>query len=121
MDFNKPFTYDSTTGRWNLEMYKAQKDMFGHCGVKITFDPGFPTGEKGAFYNTSEESGLTKSTVEIRCFDNLSGWTSAVVFDFQTLIEKLIEIMPKDKVRCETFVLAERDFELISKMKGENK
>ena len=117
--FNKPFNYDHTGGRWSLEMQKAPKDVFAQCGVKFTLDPGFPTGEKAPFYQTSEPAGLAGTVLEIRCFDNLSGWTSAVSFDFPTLIEKLIEIMPKDKVHCDSFLLAERDVDFVNKIKQE--
>ena len=43
MELNKSFTYDSKTGRWHLELAKAQKDVFSQGGLKITIDPGFPT------------------------------------------------------------------------------
>lgn len=121
MSFNQPFSYDHTTGRWNLELHKANKDVFSQCGIKISVDPGIPTGEKGAFYQTKEPSGMFGSSIEIRCFDNLAGWTSAAIFDLPTLMEKLIEIMPKDKVKLDTFLLAERDLAFIEsrKQKGE--
>ena len=119
MNFDKPFRYDPNSGKWSLELQKAPKGEFAQCGIKITIDPGFPTGEKGAFYQTKESSGLKGSTIEIRCFDNLSSWTSAVTFDFNTFVEKMIEIMSKDKVKCETFVLAHKDIEH-SKLKGDN-
>jgi hypothetical protein len=32
-------------------------------------------------------------------------------------VEKMIEMMPKDKVKCETFLLADRDLEYIKKNK----
>lgn len=109
MDFNKPFRYDASSGKWHLELHKAPKGEFSQCGMKITIDTGIPTGEKGAFYQTKEPSGLMGGSVEVRCFDNLSSWTSAVTFDMATLFEKLIELMPKDKVKTETFVLSEHD------------
>ena len=90
MIFDKPFRYDANSGKWSLELHKTPKGEFAQCGIKITIDPGFPTGEKGAFYQTKKPSGLMGSTVEIRCFDNLSSWTSAVTFDLATLLEKLI-------------------------------
>lgn len=109
MSFNQPISYDPQTGRWHLEFQKAPKDVFAQCGIKITVDPGKPTGEKGAFYQSKEPAGMQGGNIEIRCFDNLSGWTSAVVFDFNTFVEKLIEMMPNDKVRTDTFLLADRD------------
>lgn len=121
MDFNKPFTYNSHFGRWELELRKAQKDMFAQCGLKISIDSGFPTGETGAIYQTKEPSGLKGVNIKFHAFDNLSGWTSAISFDLPTLLEKLIEIMPEDKFKCETFVLAQRDLETIEKQKGEQK
>ena len=117
MDFNKPFTYDPQRGLWHLELHKTPKDEYAQCGIKITINTGFPTGEKGAFYKTDEPNGLKGTNIEIRCFDNLSGWTSAVAFDLPTLIEKLMELMPKDKITCDTFVLAERDIETGKKLK----
>jgi hypothetical protein len=117
MNFDKPFRYDVNSGKWSLELQKSPKGEFAQCGIKITIDPGFPTGEKGAFYQTKEPSGLMGSTVEIRCFDNLAGWTSAVIFDFNTFVEKMIEMMPKDKVKCETYLLAARDLGYIKKNK----
>jgi hypothetical protein len=119
MSFNQPINYDYKSGRWNFEFHKAPKDIMAQCGIKISLDPGIPTGEKGAWYQTKEPSGLIGPTLEIRCFDNLSGWTSAVYFDLPTLLEKLIEIMPSDKVKTETFLLAERDLEYI-KSKQQN-
>lgn len=109
MSFNQPFNYDPQTGRWHLELHKAPKDVFAQCGVKITVDPGIPTGEKGAYYQSKEPQGMTGGSIEIRCFDNLAGWTSAVVFDLGAFVEKMIELMPKDKVRTDTFLLADRD------------
>ena len=112
MDFNKPFRYDANSGKWSLELQKAPKGEFAQCGIKITIDTGFPTGEKGAFYQTKEPSGLMGSNIEIRCFDNLSSWTSAVTFDLATLFEKLIEVMPKNKMFKETFVLSDHDIKV---------
>lgn len=113
MSFEKPLNYDASTGRWSLELYKAPKDVLAQCGLKISVDPGYPTGERGAFYQTKEPQGVTGGSIEFRAFDNLAGWTSAVVFDLATFMEKLIEMMPKDKVKCETFLLSERDLEYI--------
>lgn len=115
MDFNKPFSYDPKSGKWSLELQKAPKGVFAQCGVKITIDTGVPTAEEGACYQTKEPCGLSGTTVEIRCYDNLSSWTSVVVFDLPTLLEKLIEIMPKDKVMTETFALSKRDVERVEK------
>ena len=117
MSFNQPFNYDPNTGRWHLELHKASKDVFAQCGIKITVDPGIPTGEKGAYYQSKEPQGMTGGSIEIRCFDNLAGWTSAAIFDFNTFVEKLIEMMPKDKVKSETFLLADRDLEYVKKNK----
>ena len=117
MSFNQPFNYDHNTGRWYLELHKAPKDIFAQCGIKISIDPGTPTGEKGAYYQTKEPQGMTGATIEIRCFDNLAGWTSAVVFDLATVIEKLIEMMPKDKVKYKTLLLANSDLDYIKKNK----
>ena len=123
MSFNQPFSYDHTTGRWNLELHKANKDVFSQCGIKISVDPGIPTGDTAPFYQTKEPAGMIGASVEIRCFDNLAGWTSAAIFDLASLTEKLIEIMPKDKVKLDTFLLAERDLAYIEnqKKKGEFK
>ena len=121
MSFNQPISYDPQTGRWNLEFHKAPKDVMAQCGIKISIDPGVPTGEKGAWYQTKEPSGLIGPTIEIRCFDNLSGWTSAAYFDLPTLMEKIIEIMPKDKMKVETFLLAERDLEYLNNKQKEQK
>lgn len=107
--FEKPLTYNPQTGLWSLELHKAPKLFSAQCGMKITFNPGTPTGETGAFYDTKQKSGMEGSKLEIRFFDNLSGWTSVVEFDFPTLMEKLIKMMPKGKVNHETFCLAERD------------
>lgn len=115
--FDKPFEYNPSTGRWTLELHKAPKDIYSQCGVKITLDPGIPTGEKGAFYQSKEPQGMTGGSIEIRCFDNLAGWTSAVIFDFNTFVEKLIEMMSKDKVKAETFLLADRDLDYVKKNK----
>ena len=82
MSFNQPFNYDPQSGRWHLELHKAPKDVFAQCGVKITVDPGIPTGEKGAYYQSKEPQGMTGGSIELRCFDNLAGWTSSVIFDF---------------------------------------
>lgn len=109
IQFNKPFEYDSNTGTWSLELQKAPKMFSAQCGVKFTFNPGYPTGESEEFYKSNSKSGLLGSTLEIRAFDNLSGWTSYIQVDFHTLLEKLIEIMPKDKIRYTTFVLASED------------
>ena len=119
MSFNQPFNYDPNSGRWHLEIRKAPKDVFAECGIKVTVDPGIPTGEKGAYYQSNEPSGMHGATIELRCFDNLAGWTSTVVFDFATFVEKLIEIMPKDKVRMETFLLAERDLAFVKNKEKE--
>ena len=113
MSFNQPFNYDPKTGRWHLELHKAPKDVLSQCGIKITVDPGIPTGERGAYYQSKEPAGMKGATIEIRQFDNLAGWTSAVVFDLGTFIEKMIELMPKDKVKTDTFLLAERDLAYI--------
>ena len=113
MSFRQPFNYDPKLGVWNLELHKAEKDTYSQSGVKITVDPGFATGEKGACYQTKEPSGLRGASIEIRCFDNLSGWTSAVNFSLDSFLENLIKLMPSDKVRTDTFVLAERDVETI--------
>lgn len=115
MDFNKPFRYEPNSGRWSLELQKAPKGIFAQCGMKISIDPGIPTAEVGACYQTAEPCGLGGATVEIRCYDNLSSWTSVVTFDLPTLLEKLIEIMPKDKVMYETFTLSKRDVEQVEK------
>ena len=56
-------------------------------------------------------------SVEIRCFDNLAGWTSSVIFDLNAFVEKMIEMMPEDKVKYETFLLAERDIEFVKNNK----
>lgn len=117
MSFNQPFNYDPQSGRWNLELHKTPKDVLAQCGIKISVDPGYPTGEKGAYYQSKEPSGMQGGTIEIRCFDNLSGWTSGVVFDLNTFVEKLIEMMPEDKVKYETFLLAERDLEYVKNNK----
>jgi hypothetical protein len=84
MSFSQPYNYDPMTGRWYLEIQKTPKDIFSQCGIKITIDPGIPTGESGAFYKPDEKSGMMGANIEFRCFDNLAGWTSAVVFDFNT-------------------------------------
>jgi hypothetical protein len=107
--FDKPLTYNPQTGTWSLELHKAPKLFSAQCGLKITYNPGSPTGNTGEFYNTKKKSGLEGAKLEVRFFDNLAGWASIVEFDFPTLIEKLIKMMPKDKVHCETFCLAERD------------
>lgn len=113
MDFNKPFTYNPASGTWSLELHKAPKGTFAQCGVKITVDPGTPSGELAPFYQSKEPSGMVGSNIEIRCFDNLSSWTSVVTFDLPTFIEKMIELMPPDKVKFETFALSKRDVEMV--------
>ena len=117
MSFNQPFNYDPNSGRWNLELHKAPKDVFAQCGIKISVDPGYPTGEKGAYYQSEEPRGMQGASIEIRCFDNLAGWTSAAIFDLGAFVEKMIEIMPKDKVKTYTFLLAERDLDYVKKHK----
>lgn len=114
MSFRQPFNYDPQRGVWNLELYKAEKDTYSQAGVKITLDPGFPTGEKGACYQTKEPAGLHGASLEIRCFDNLSGWTSAVNFPLSVFLEKLIEMMPKNTVKHDTFVLGEKDAQIMN-------
>lgn len=100
-----------------MELAKAQKDVFSQGGLKITIDPGFPTGDTAPIYQTTEQSGLKNSSLEIRAFDNLAGWVSVVNFDLPTLIEKLIEIMPQDKIKHETFLLAQRDLDTMKNRK----
>lgn len=117
MELNKSFTYDPKTGRWHLELAKAQKDVFSQGGLKITIDPGFPTGDTAPIYQTKETSGLKNASLEIRAFDNLAGWVSVVNFDLSTLLEKLIEIMPQDKIKYETFLLAQRDLDTMKNRK----
>jgi hypothetical protein len=117
MSFNQPFNYDPQSGRWNLELHKAPKEVYAQCGIKISVDPGFPTGEKGAYYQSKEPSGMVGGSIEIRCFDNLAGWTSVVAFDLNSFIEKMIEIMPKDKVQYNTFLLYDKDVERIKNEK----
>lgn len=109
IQFDKPFEYDQRTGVWTLELQKAPKMFSAQCGVKFSFNPGYPTGESEEFYKANTKSGLLGTTLEIRAFDNLSGWTSYIQLDFHTLLEKLIEIMPKDKIRYTTFALATED------------
>jgi hypothetical protein len=117
MDFNKPFTFDPKLGRWHLQLRKAQKDTLSECGLKITIDSGAPTGETAPIYQTKETSGLKGSKLEIRAFDNLAGWVSVVQFDLPTLLEKLVEIMPKDKMICDTYLLAQKDLEVMKNRK----
>jgi hypothetical protein len=117
MSFSQPYNYDPMTGRWYLEIQKTPKDIFSQCGIKITIDPGIPTGESGAFYKPDEKSGMMGANIEFRCFDNLAGWTSAVAFDFNTFIQKLIEMMPEGTVKTDTFLLAQRDLEYIENKK----
>lgn len=114
--FEKPFTYDPTTRKWSLELHKMPKRFSSQCGVKFTLDVGTPTGQTGAFYNADGTNGLTGTVLQVRFFDNLSGWTSYVKFDVPTLIKKLIEIMPKDKVIAETFSLAEMDRKIVGEI-----
>lgn len=109
INFDKPFEYDPNTGKWTLELQKAPKLFCAQCGVKFTLDPGVPTGETGDFFKSNNKSGMEGSTLNIQAFDNLSGWTSVVSFDFPTLIEKLIELMPEGKVAKNTICLAEHD------------
>lgn len=117
MDFNKPFTFDPKLGIWHLQLRKAQKDTLSECGLKITIDSGVPTGETAPIYQTKETSGLKGSKLEIRAFDNLAGWVSVVQFDLPTLLEKLVEIMPKDKMICDTYLLAQKDLEVMKNRK----
>ena len=117
MSFQNPFKYNQQTGCWDLELHKAPKDIYAQCGMKITVNPGIPTGEKGAYYQSKEPAGMKDATIEFRCFDNLGGWTSSVIFDFNAFIEKMISLMPPNKVRCETFILAERDLEFVKNNK----
>ncbi len=121
MNFDKPFTFEKQTGRWNLELQKASKDVFSQAGLKITIDTGIPTGDTAPIYQTKEPSGLKGASIEIRAFDNLAGWVSVVSVDLQSFLEKLIEIMPADKIKYETFLLAQRDLDTIAKLKGEQK
>ena len=109
INFDKPFEYDPNSGKWTLELQKAPKLFCAQSGIKFTLDPGVPTGEIGDFFKSGMVSGMHGATLEVRAFDNLSGWTSVVVFDFQTLLEKLIELMPSDKVAKQTICLAEHD------------
>lgn len=107
--FDKPFEYNPITGKWSLELHKAPKLFSAQAGFKITIDVGSPTGETGAYYNSNEQAGMKNSILELRYFDNLAGYTSVVEFDLPVLIKKLIEIMPKENVRMETFTLANKD------------
>ena len=116
MSFNQPFNYDPNTGTWGLELHKAPKEVFAQCGMKITVNPGFPTGETKAFYDCSEKSGMTNSTLEIRYFDNLSGYVSRVVFNLPALIKQLTEIMPEGTVKEETFCLANADRKVLGEL-----
>lgn len=109
MSFNQPFSYDPNTGRWHLELHKAPKMLSAQCGLKISIDTGTPTGDTGAFYSAEDSPGLKNSKLEIRYFDNLSGYVSTAVFDLPTLISKLIEIMPKDKIYTDTYCLSDMD------------
>lgn len=109
--FEKPLTYNPQTGRWSLELHKAPKFFSAQCGVKVTVDAGTPTGEIGPFYEDDENKPMSGSILEVRYFDNLSGYTSIVEFDLPVLIKKLIEIMPPENVRTETFCLAAKDRE----------
>ena len=63
MSFNQPFNYDPNSGRWNLELHKAPKDVFAQCGIKISVDPGYPTGEKGAYYQSEEPRGMQGASI----------------------------------------------------------
>ena len=101
MNFDKPFTFEKQTGRWNLELQKAAKDVFSQAGLKITIDSGIPTGDTAPIYQTKEPSGLKGASIEIRAFDNLAGWVSVISVDLQSFLEKLIEIMPADKIKYE--------------------
>jgi hypothetical protein len=109
MNFDKPFNYDHSTGTWSLQLEKAPKFFSSQYGIKFTINPGTPTGNSGEFYNNFKDSGSTNSAVEIKYFDNLSGWVSVVQFDLPTLVKKLIEIMPEDAVKVSTFCLADAD------------
>lgn len=109
MSFDKPFTYNPQTKKWSLELPKTKDDHLSQCGMKITFDPGIPCAGTAPFYQTTEPSAMKGATVEIRVYDNLMGWTSAVLFDFNALVEKLVELMPEGKVITDTFLLAQRD------------
>jgi hypothetical protein len=107
--FDKPFEYNPATGKWSLELHKAPKLFSSQAGFRITIDAGTPTGETGAYYNLDEKPAMKNSVLELRYFDNLAGYTSIVEFDLPVLINKLIEIMPKENVRMETFTLANKD------------
>ena len=117
MELNKSFTYDPKTGSWHFNLPKAYKDIHSQSGIQIIIDPGLPTGGTAPIYQTKEQSGLKNASLEIRAFDNLAGWVSVVNFDLSTLLEKLIEIMPQDKIKYETFLLAQRDLETMKNRK----
>ena len=114
--FEKPFVYDSNTGRWSLELQKSPKMFSAQCGIKLIIDVGTPTGETGEFYKADSKNGLFGSSLQVKFYDNLSGWTSSVKFDVPTLIKKLIEIMPQDKVITQTFCLAARDRKMVGEI-----
>lgn len=107
--FDKPFEYNPATGKWSLELHKAPKLFSAQAGFRVTVDVGTPTGDTGAYYKTDEQPALKNSVLELRYFDNLAGYTSVVEFDLPVLIQKLIEIMPKENVRMETYTLANKD------------
>ena len=107
--FDKPFEYNRATGRWTLELHKAPKLFSAQAGFRVTVDVGTPTGDTGAYYKNDEQHAMKNSVLELRYFDNLAGYTSVVEFDLPVLIQKLIEIMPKENVRMETFTLANKD------------
>ena len=109
MNFDKPIQYDPISGKWSLEFHKAPKFFSAQCGLKFSIDPGMPTGETGAYYEPDSTPGMKNSILEVRYFDNLSGYTSVVEFDLPILIQKLIEIMPSENVRKSTFCLAGED------------
>lgn len=111
--------YDPTRAQWSIELYKAPKDVNAQCGLRIMIDPGFPTGEKGCLYRPKDKAGLKGSKLVIRGWDNLSGWVSDVEFDLPELLNQLIKIMPKDKVKTATYVLGEKDNELLQKRKSQ--
>ena len=113
----QPLEYHPETGSWHFNLPKAYKDIHSQSGIQIIIDPGLPTGGTAPIYQTKEQSGLKNASLEIRAFDNLAGWVSVVNFDLPTLLEKLIEIIPQDKIKHETFLLAQRDLDTMKNRK----
>lgn len=101
--------YNSQYGIWDFNLPKAHKDIHSQAGLKITINPGIPTGDTGPIYDSKYRAGLVGSTITFKGYDNISGWSSHVTFSLPSLLEALIKLVPKEAIDAKTFILALND------------